>query len=149
DLAGDFRPEQVCRELVREGYQLDKRKGTHWAVKRVVEIVLGSKAQVLEHNTMRGYLLSDGAQIPPNLREGGVYDVTILVHGQMQETDRHQLMFLLDQFKPARARLHLVLLSDNSVADGNTYLDLNAAIPQVQAPKLDADASMSDVLALT
>ncbi len=148
DLSGGFLPEQVCRDLVREGYELSKRKGTRYALARIIEIVLGGEATVLEHNTMRGYLLSDKAQIPANLKEGGVYDVTILVNKPISETLRHQLMFLLDQFKPVRAKLHLVQLDRNAVADGNSYLDMNAAIPRAAAPTLDSETSMSSALTL-
>ncbi|MCR5251307.1 MAG: phage tail protein I [Lachnospiraceae bacterium] len=148
DISGGFLPEEVCRDLVRDGYQLSRRKGTRWALSRIIEIVLGCEADILEHNTMRGYLLSDGAQIPPNLREGGVLDVTILVHGQIKETLRHQLLFLLDQFKPVRTRLHLVQLDKGATIDGNSYLDMNAAIPEGQPPVLDTNMNMSGVITL-
>ncbi|MCR5032419.1 MAG: phage tail protein I [Lachnospiraceae bacterium] len=148
DISGGFLPEEVCRNLVKEGYELSKRKGTRWALTRIIQIVLGHEAEVLEHNTMRGYLLSDGAELPPNLKEGGVYDVTILVHGEIKELLKHRLMFLLEQFKPVRARLHLVELSQNATMDGNAYLDMNAAIPVGKAPTLDGDSSMGGVLTL-
>ncbi len=148
DISGGFLPEDVCRNLVKEGYELGKRKGTRWALSRIIEIVLGVKADIVEHNTMRGYLLSDGAQLPPNLKSGGIFDVTILIHGQIEELIRHRLMFLLEQFKPVRARLHLVELSNNAIMDGNAYLDVNASIPVGQSPKLDDKSSMGGVLTL-
>ena len=148
DLTGGFLPDDICRSLVKEGYQLSRRKGTKWALARIIEIVLGCEVDILEHNTMRGYLLSDGAQIPENLRGGGIYDVSILVHGKIKETLRHQLMFLLDQFKPVRTRIRLVQLSDTAVADGNTYLDMNATIPLAQRPQLDSESVVGDVLTL-
>ena len=148
DISGGFLPEDVCRNLVKEGFELGKRKGTRWALLRIIEIVLGVEADIVEHNTMRGYLLSDGAELPPNLRSGGVYDVTILIHGEVKELLRHRLMFLLEQFKPVRARLHLVELSKNSVIDGNSYLDMNASIPVGKSPTLDSDSSMGLVLTL-
>ena len=148
DISGGFLPEEICRQLVRDGYQLSRRKGTRWALERIIEIVLECEVDVLEHNTMRGYLLSDGAQLPPNLREGGVLDVTILVHGQIKETLRHQLVFLLDQFKPVRSRLHLVQLDKNATVDGNSYLDMNATIPEGQMPVLDSNMNMAGVVTL-
>ncbi|MCR5278211.1 MAG: phage tail protein [Lachnospiraceae bacterium] len=148
DISGGFLPENVCRALVKEGFELGKRKGTRWALQRIIEIVLGVEADIVEHNTMRGYLLSDGAELPPNLKSGGVYDVTILIHGEVKEIMRHRLLFLLEQFKPVRAKLHLVELSDNAVIDGNAYLDMNATIPVGKAPTLDGDSSMGGVLTL-
>ena len=149
DISLDILPEDVCRNLVKEGFELCRKKGTRWAITRIIEIVLGCNADVLEHNTMRGYLLSDGAELPPNLKEGGVYDVTILIHGEISELTRHRLLFLLDQFKPVRARLHLVELERNAKVDGNAYLDMNAAIPVGEAPTLDGDSSMGGILTLT
>ncbi|MBR5420216.1 MAG: hypothetical protein IK115_03600 [Lachnospiraceae bacterium] len=149
DISGDFLPEDVCRTLVKEGYQLCKYKGTRKALERIIQIVLGVEADVLEHNTMRGYLLNDGAQIPAKLKAGGVLDVTILVHGRIEETMRHWLMFLLDQFKPVRARLHLIQLEQNATMDGNAYLDMNATIPEGQTPVLDNDSAMGSALTLT
>ena len=148
DISGDFLSEEICRNLVREGYQLSRRKGTKWALERIIQIVLGCEADVVEHNKLRGYLLSDGAQIPPRMRSGGVQDVTVLIHGQIQETTRHQLMFLLEQFTPVRARLHLVQLEQNATMDGNAYLDMNAAIPEGSSPVLDDDLAMGSVLTL-
>ena len=148
DITGGFLPEEVCRDLVKEGYTLCRYKGTKKAMEQLIRIVLGCEAEVLEHNTMRGYLLSDGAQLPQNLKEGGVLDVTILVHGKIEETMRHQLMFLLDQFKPVRSRLHLIQLDKNATIDGNAYLDMNATIPEGASPVLDGDMSMGGMITL-
>lgn len=148
DISGGFLSEDICRQLVKEAYNLSRIKGTARALSRIIEIVLGCEAEIIEHNTMRGYLLSDGAELPANLKEGGVYDVTILVHGHIKEIIRHRLMFLLEQFKPVRARLHLIELDKNAVIDGNAYLDMNATIPVGQAPTLDDENNSGMVLTL-
>ncbi|MBR5969448.1 MAG: hypothetical protein IK016_03780 [Lachnospiraceae bacterium] len=148
DLTGGFLEEEVLRGLVKEGYDLNRRRGTRKALTRIIEIVTGMKAEVVEYNMMRAYLLSDGAQIPDHLQGGGIYDVTILLHGHISDTKRHQLMFLLDQFKPVRAKLHLVQLDKTARMDGHTYMDMNAAIPSEKASVLDADTTLGDVIVL-
>lgn len=127
DLSGDFLSEEVQREFVREAYHLNRMKGTKTCLMRVLEIVLNEKVIILENNTIKSYMERENGTEATSLA-GGIYDVNILIRTPLSDTDRHQLLYLLDQFKPIRSRLHLIPLSDASVLDEQIYLDMNAVI---------------------
>ena len=127
DLSGDFLTEETERLFVKEAHQLNRMKGTRQCLKRVIEIVLGESAIILENNTVQSYN-SNKEIADERFYGGGIYDVNILIRKPLSDSDRRQLGFLLDQFKPVRARLHLIPLKDTATIDGETYLDMNAVI---------------------
>lgn len=132
DLKGGFLPEDVLRTIVKEAYQLNRMKGTKWVIERILHIVLGNDAILLENR----------------LQEGGVFDVTILINRKLTEELRHQLTFLLDQFKPIRTRIRLLQMEKEAVMDGNSYLDLNATIPTEKHVVLDEEALYDGAITL-
>jgi phage tail-like protein len=132
DLRGGFLPEDVLRTIVKEAYQLNRMKGTRKVLERILEIMLGEDAVLLENR----------------LQDGGVYDVTILINRKLTEQLRHQLTFLLDQFKPIRTRIRLLQMEREAVMDGNSYLDMNATIPSEKHVVLDEEALYDGAITL-
>ena len=124
DLKGGFLPEDVLRNIVKEAYQLNRMKGTRWVLERILQILVGDDAVLLENR----------------LQERGIYDVTILVNRKLTEELRHQMTFLLDQFKPLRTRIRILQMEKDAVMDGNSYLDMNATIPDEKHVVLDEEA---------
>ncbi|MBO4898862.1 MAG: hypothetical protein J5509_01080 [Lachnospiraceae bacterium] len=133
DLIGGFLSEDVLRTIVKEAYQLNRMKGTRKGIERILEIILGEPA-VLFENHMQG---------------GGVYDVTVLIRKKLTEELRHQLTFMLDQFKPLRVRIRLLQMENDAVMDGNSYLDMNATIPGEKNVVLDQETLYDGVITLT
>ena len=132
DLKGGFLPEDVLRTIVKEAYQLNRMKGTKWALERILQIMLGDDTVLLENR----------------LQDGGVFDITILVNKKLTEELRHQLMFILDQFRPLRTRIRLLQMQKEAVMDGNSYLDMNAAIPAEKHVVLDEEAIYDGAITL-
>lgn len=138
DLSGDFLTEERMRAFVREAYQLNRMKGTKACLLRVLKIVLDEDVIILENNTIKSYI--ENEDIPEgDYLTGDIYDVSILIRTPLSDTDRHQLLYLLDQFKPVRCRLHLVALKDSSDIDGEVYMDMNAVISGDSVGLLDDD----------
>ncbi|MBP5415884.1 MAG: hypothetical protein ILN61_11805 [Lachnospiraceae bacterium] len=133
DLKGGFLSEDVLRQLVKEAYQLNKMKGTKKGIERVLEIILGEKPVLLENR----------------MQNGGVFEITILIKRRLTEELRHRLVFMVDQFKPLRTKIRLIQMENEVVLDGNTYLDMNAAIPQEKKPVLDEEALYDGAFTLT
>ena len=132
DLKGGFLQEDVLRTIVKEAYQLNRMKGTRWALERILYIMLGNDA-VLFENRRQG---------------GGIFDVTVLVNRKLTEDLRHQLTFLLDQFKPLRTRIRLLQMEKEAIMDGNSYLDMNATIPADKHVVLDEEALYDGAITL-
>lgn len=132
DLRGGFLPEDILRTIVKEAYQLNRMKGTRKVLERILEIMLGDDAVLLENR----------------LQEGGIYDVTILINKKLTEQLRHQLTFLLDQFKPIRTRIRLLQMEKEAVMDGNSYLDMNATIPSEKHVVLDEESLYDGAITL-
>lgn len=147
DLKGEFLEEKVLRTLVKEAYSLNRIKGTKKAIERLLEIILGEKAIVIEHNEVKGAARED-AFIPENLRSKGIYDVTILVKKHLTEELRHQIIFILDQFKPVRTRINLTQLDKTPTVDSNTYLDVNFRLPDAKQAVLDEESTLDGTMIL-
>ncbi len=132
DLRGGFLPEDVLRNLVKEAYQLNRMKGTRWVLERILQIMLGEDAVLLENR----------------LQDGGTFDVTILIKRKLTEELRHQITFILNQFKPIRTRIRLLQMEKEAVMDGNSYLDMNATIPQEKHVVLDEEVLYDGAITL-
>ena len=148
ELGEDFFDEQTLRLLVKEAYSLNRMKGTRAVLERLTEIVLGKKALVLERNMMSKYIDSDVMAEFERLYGNSVYDVTILVDDAISEVKKSQLMFLLNQYKPVRARLHMIYLKRNGNLDNYSYLDINAKVPDAIEGILDNGVNMSETIQL-
>ena len=79
---------------------------------------------------------------------GTAHDVTILVDRALTEVKKSQLLFLLDQFRPVRSRLHVVCLRRTCVLDSYCYLDWNAGIPWQGEGRLDREMEMDGAVCL-
>ncbi|MBR1669716.1 MAG: hypothetical protein IJ695_03375 [Butyrivibrio sp.] len=132
DLRGGFLSEEVLRTIVKEAYLLNRMKGTRWVIERILNIMLGEDAVLLENR----------------LQDGGTYDVTIMVNKKLTEELRHQLTFILDQFRPIRTRIRLLQMEKEAVMDGNSYLDMNATIPEQKHVVLDEESLYDGAITL-
>ncbi len=148
DLKGGFLDTQVLRDLVREAYSLNRMKGTKRAIERILEIILREKAIVIEHNQVKSSLEEDSVEIPENFKTKGIYDVTILVRSHLTEELRHQILFILDQFKPVRTRINITQLDEAPITDSNTYLDVNFTLPEEHGAALDGSYTLDGVIVL-
>ncbi len=171
DVGNDFLEEQPLRALVKEAYRLNRMKGTRAALERIASIVLGKEVLVLERNMMADYIesphdVSSGHSVPhaapvqgaflekeqleelERLYGSSIYDVTILVGEMLSEVKKSQLMFLLEQFKPVRSRLHIICLKKTGRLDAYSYLDMNARIPEQGDGRLDASQELDGAIRL-
>ncbi len=132
DLRGGFLPEDVLRKLVKEAYQLNRMKGTRWVIERILQIMLGEDTAILENR----------------LQDGGTFEVTVLIKRKLTEELRHQITFILDQFRPVRTRIRLLQMEQDAIMDGNSYLDMNATIPGEKHVVLDEEALYDGAITL-
>ncbi len=141
DLSGNFLSDEAIRLLVKEGYNLNRMKGTRACIKRLFEIVLGEEVIILEQNMIRSF---PGADEYPWMKTDSIYDVNILVKTKLTDNDRHQLIYLLRQFVPVRTRLHLIEVRDSGVLDTDTYLDMNAILTEETYGSFDENMELDD-----
>lgn len=132
NLKGGILPENVLRSIVKEAYYLNRMKGTRQVIDRILQIMLGEDVLVYENR----------------LNDGEIFGLTILVNRRLTEELRHQIMFLLDQFKPIRTQIRLFQMEKEAVMDGNSYLDVNATIPSEKHVVLDEEALYDGAITL-
>lgn len=132
DVSGNFLDEKALRTIVREGPELNRRKGTKAALVRMTEIVLGDECMVVEKKEA-----GEGDNYGTS-----VYDVTILVKAFVDEKKKAQLFFLLQQFVPIRTKLQIIYLAERSELDTYSYLDINASIFNTDEATLDNHLSL-------
>ncbi len=148
DLKGRFLELPVLRRLVKEAYSLNRMKGTRKAIERILEIILDEKAVVIEHSLVRALHKEEDVDMLPNFKTRGIYDVTILVKQHLTEELRHQLTYILNQYKPVRTRIAIAQLDESPTADSNSYLDVNTVLPEEKEAVLDDELSMDGVVIL-
>ena len=147
-VGDDFLEEAVLRTLVKEAYRLNRIKGTRAALERISEIVLGEKVLVLERNVMEDYIEKDQMAQFERLYGNSPYDVTILVLESITEVQKSQLLFLLDQFKPVRSRLHIIRRKKAGTLDSYAYLDMDARISGPGEGSLDTSQELDGLIRL-
>jgi len=148
DLEGGSLDEKMMRSFVKEAYELNRMKGTKRGIERVLEIILGEPAVVIEHNRLRSWIKEEKIEVPEGFKPQGVYDVTIMVPGKLTEELRHRIVFMLNQFKPIRTRISIVQMDETATADSRTYLDINSRLPEDREAELDSGLSLDGAVIL-
>ncbi len=149
DVGNDFLGESKLRMLVKETYRLNRIKGTKKAISRIAEIVLGEPVKVLERNVMQNYIPSEEMHEFEKLYGKSIYDVTLLVNSYVSENLKSQLMFLLNQFKPIRSRIHVIFLKPDGMLDSHCYLDMNARVYSFSEGALDERQTLDGMTCLS
>ena len=147
-LKEDFFTEEILRQLVKHIYYLNQRKGTKAAMEKIVEIIFQEKPIILEKNKMADYVGSSHYKEFERLYGKSNFDVTILISQEITELQKNQLIFLLEQYKPIRCRLHVIGLKKMGTLDSYSYLDMNAGIWEKSGAKLDEKTTMDSVMIL-
>lgn len=148
ELKEDFFSESILRQLVKNIYYLNQRKGTKAAIEKIVEIIFDKKPIILEKNRMEDYIEASRYKEFERLYGRSNFDVTILIEEELTELKKNQLMFLLEQYKPIRCRLHVIGLKKTGTLDSYSYLDINAGIWEKFGAKLDSKTTMDSVMVL-
>lgn len=148
NVGDDFLGEDILRPLVKEAYRLNRMKGTKAALERIARIVLGEEVLVLERNVMEDYIEKEQMAEFERLYGNSAFDVTILVKESITEVQKSQLLFLLDQFKPVRSRLHIIRLKKAGQLDSYSYLDMNARILEQGMGSLDSSQELDGMIRL-
>ncbi|MBR6172607.1 MAG: hypothetical protein IKQ49_05490 [Eubacterium sp.] len=148
DLEGGSLDEQTMRRFVCEAYELNRLKGTKKVIERVLEILLGEPAVVIEHNLLRSWIKEEKIEVPEGFKTQGVYDVTVMIPGKLTEELRHRIIFMLNQFKPIRTRINIVQMDETPMADSRTYLDINSRLPKERSAELDNGFSLDGTVVL-
>lgn len=148
DVGENFLEESVLRALVKEAGELSRIKGTKASLERIAKIVLGEEVLILERNIMSAYIRKEQLEQMNRLYGRSVHDVTILLSTPLSEVRKTQLLFLLNQFRPIRSRLHVVCLRSTSILDSYCYLDKNARIPWQGEGRLDRQQEMDGAVCL-
>ncbi len=148
DLKGGFLSDDVIRDIVKESYELNRMKGTVKGIKRLLTIILREEPVMIEHNLVRAWLKEENQDYPPDFKPKGVYDVTILIRKRITEEVRHQIMYMVNQFKPVRTHILIAQMDENVIIDSNTYLDVNSKLPEKKNAILDGSLSLDGTVVL-
>lgn len=148
DIGDGFLAENVLRELVKNAYQLNKMKGTRKCLEMITEILLGSKAVIVERNSTEDYMPKEQIESFNRLYGTSLFDVTVMIEERLDECRRSQLEFIIKQFIPIRCSLRIVELNRSGLLDSYSYLDVNARVYQSYDGVLDYKHGMDDVITL-
>ncbi len=145
---GDFLEEGVLRRLIREIYALNRIKGTKEVIGRLIRAVFGEDPVIVEQNRMGGAVPEEDRDTYRKLYGASAQDVTILLRREGDEKLRAQMIYLLNQFKPARSRIRLVFCPSGIRLDTYCFLDYNAALSVKEAGSMDGGVRMNGTAVL-
>lgn len=137
ELDGEFLEEELLRRLVKNAYELNRMKGTKEAIVKLIELVSGKQAIVVERGLIRSEMTEAEKEACDRLYGESAYDITVLVDSDRAELEKSRLLFLLRQFKPVRSCLRLVFYQEYNRMDSYCYMDHNARIGRVSDAVLD------------
>jgi hypothetical protein len=96
----------------------------------------------VEQQAVAAYMNSENRDVYRKLYGSSPQGVTIMALARPDEKFHSQFLFLLNQFKPARAQINLVFLQPNGRLDGHCYMDVNGILARNAVGELDE----SDIL---
>lgn len=137
ELEGEFLEEAVLRRLITEAYELNRIKGTRQAVIRLVELVLGEQAIVVERNLLDGQAEREEVKLYNRLYGTSKQDITVLINRESDEKLQAQLLYLLKQYKPVRSRMKLIFYRNCNSLDSYCFLDRNARLGYLTGGRMD------------
>lgn len=138
ELDGDFLPSELLVRIIKNLYDLNRRKGTKGALLKLSELVLSKKAIVVERGLILANLTKEELAVYNRLYGDNRQDITVLINHPEHEMIKSKLLFLLKQFKPVRSNLRLIFYENSSRMDSYCYMDLNAKI--YEPPKVTLDS---------
>lgn len=136
EVDGEF-PEEVLRRLLTKAYELNRIKGTRQAVIRLVELVLGEQAIVVERNLLKEQADREEVKLYNRLYGTSKQDITVLINRKSDEKLQAQLLYLLKQYKPVKSRMKLVFYRDLNSLDSYCFLDGNARLGCLTGGRMD------------
>lgn len=139
----DFLDKAMLRSLIKEVYALNRIKGTKEVIRKLIRLVLGEEAVIVEQNRLEGYVSEEVKETYQRLYGTSMQDVTILLRRQGSEKLQAQMIYLLNQFKPARSRIRLVFCPNRSNLDTYCYLDYNAVLSAKEEGTMDGGMRMN------
>lgn len=139
DIQGEILEEAALRRLLKSAYELNRIKGTRGAVEKLIRIMTGRDAVIVERNLLDD-AVSGVKNVYDRLYGKGRQDVTVLIQGEAGEQLRAQLNWLIRQYRPVRSRIRLVFYGECSSMDTYCYMDINARL--YQAPEAALDGGM-------
>lgn len=147
DVTGGFLRESTLRVLVKESYDLIRKRGTREALERLTEIITGEKAIIIERNLLPQPVSESQRAVENELYGDDIYGVTVIIKNSKDQYKKSQILYLMNQLKPARCTLKIVYLDIGAVLDGYTYIDINAGICGEEKPLgMDLGARIGQVL---
>lgn len=156
DCSGGFLSIESLRVLLKEADSLNRSKGSRQALIRLVELLTGERPIIVERIMLEEYLLNqrtnnsrypstnrqkDEREIYDKLFGDSEMDVSVLIHKALEEPEKMQLEFLMNQFKPVRSRLRVITLEQAAILDAHCYIDHNTQITTVNMAMLDDHSS--------
>lgn len=144
----DFLDEQILRSLVKEAYTLNRMKGTKEVIRKLIRLALGEEAFIVERNRLEGGVSGREKDTDQRLYGVSMQDVTILLKKSGDEKLQSQMMYLINQFKPARSHIRLVFCPECSRLDTYCYLDYNAVLSAKGDGNLDGGVRMNGTVVL-
>lgn len=136
----NFFEDRILRELIENAYELNRKKGTRWAIERLAQIILEDDAiQITERNLIEQENVSrDEIDSYNNLYGNSKWDVTLVTNHAPDEELQEKFLYMAAQFKPIRCNVRLKFSESFVTMDSYSYMDKNASLSEVSQARLES-----------
>jgi len=143
--AEDYWTEAQLRELLRKAPEINRLRGTRYALETIIEIYTGEKPIILEYDQVKplkeipelGEAVSQLYASEPNS-----FNVLVKAEHADTETKRVTLQHLIEKYKPAFTAFKLIVLQPWVYMDLHSYLGMNTVLSEPDLLTLNEHSSM-------
>ena len=143
--AEDYWTEAQLRELLRKAPEINRLRGTRYALETVIAIYTGEKPIILEYDQVKPLreIPELGAAVDQlYATEPNSFNVLVKAEHADTETKRVTLQHLIETYKPAFTTFKLIVLQPWVYMDLHSYLGMNTVLSEPDLLTLNERSSM-------
>lgn len=133
--------EETLRAFILEAPDLNRQKGSRYAIERIAQIVLKQKVMIVERSALRQETRAEKI-IYDRLYGTDSCGFTVLVEGVCSEGLKSRFFCLVNQYRPLHSNMNFVCLEEGKRLDGYCYLEINARLSKRQKGAADRGISL-------
>lgn len=147
-LDGNFLEEDKQRLLLKNAFSWIKGKGSRRVILEIVKLFVQEPVYIIEQGVVLSHFSPKDLEVYERIYGAQKYGFTILINRPPDEKLHARLIYLINQFKPVRARVSVVFLGSCCSIDAHCYLDINARIARPMEGYLDGQNVLGGILVL-
>lgn len=134
------------RLLLKQAVRLYRMRGTREGIRAMIRLYTGGEAYIVEQCRLKPFMEDEKSKRDLTRLYGSSPDVvSVIMEKEYAPTQRayHALQRVIEEMKPARIEVELVILEPYMYLGGHTYMGINSAFGMYRDMKLDGQSMVS------